>query len=107
MVLRLRKRDCLGKEKSIFAEDWLVGALQIWLQLDMVTDMLLFLWIIRTIIALYLFFYHSSKRQDWGRTQQGWIMHFCVGLFVWWGRMERTMFEGGFSNILISSINEK
>lgn len=67
MVLRLRKRDCLGKEKSILAEDWLVGALQIWLQLDMVTDMLLFLWIIRTIIALYLFFYHSSKRQDLGQ----------------------------------------
>jgi hypothetical protein len=43
MVLRLRKRDCLGKEYSIFALDWLVGALQIWLQVDIVTDMLLFL----------------------------------------------------------------
>lgn len=60
MVLRLRKRDCLGKEKSILAEDWLVGALQIWLQLDIVTDMLLFLWIIRTIITLYLFFYRCG-----------------------------------------------
>ena len=62
MVLRLRKRDCLGKEKSILAEDWLVGALQIWLQLDIVTDILLFLWIIRTNYHPYLFFYQHNKR---------------------------------------------
>jgi hypothetical protein len=49
--LRLRKRDCLGKEYSIFALDWLVGALQIWLQVDIVTDMLLFLFRLFRIIC--------------------------------------------------------
>lgn len=35
------------------------------------------------------------------------IMHFSVYLFGKCDRIERTKFEGGFSNILISSINEK
>ena len=41
MVLRLRKRGCLGKEWSILEDELLVGALHISLQLEMVIDMLL------------------------------------------------------------------
>ena len=41
MVLRLRKRGCLGKECNILDDELLVGALHISLQLEMVTDMLL------------------------------------------------------------------
>ena len=43
MVLLLRNLDCLGKVYSIFEGDRLVGALQIWLQLEIVTDISIFL----------------------------------------------------------------
>ena len=42
MVVRLRKRVCLGKEYSILAVESLVGALQMSLQFEMVTDMFSF-----------------------------------------------------------------
>lgn len=41
-LLRLRNRGCLGNEYSILEAELLVGALQIYPQVEMVIDMLLF-----------------------------------------------------------------